>query len=55
MGDEVMVTFAAADDAAQGAAELQARIAAEPPQGSQRLMMRVGFHHGVALAVDGDV
>ncbi|HKP66110.1 MAG TPA: adenylate/guanylate cyclase domain-containing protein [Casimicrobiaceae bacterium] len=55
IGDEVMVTFAAADDAAQGAAELQARIAAEPAQAGLRLMMRVGFHHGVALALDGDV
>ena len=50
IGDEVMVAFQAADDAAQAAADLQARITAEPLFGSQRLMMRIGFHFGPALA-----
>ena len=56
IGDEVMATFADADGAAHAAADLQARIAAEPAPGSQRLMMRIGFHFGPALAgADGDV
>ena len=55
IGDEVMVAFPAADDAAQAAADLQARITAEPALGSQRLMMRIGFHFGPALASGGDV
>jgi class 3 adenylate cyclase len=56
IGDEVMVTFPGPDAAAQAAADLQARIAAEPAPGAQRLMMRIGFHFGPALAgTDGDV
>jgi adenylate cyclase len=56
IGDEVMVAFTAADAAAQAAADLQARIAAEPAPGPHRLMMRIGFHFGPALwGTDGDV
>jgi len=56
IGDEVMATFPGADGAALAAADLQARIAVEPALGSQRLMMRIGFHFGPALAgMDGDV
>ena len=56
IGDELMATFSAADGAAQAAADLQARICAEPVLDSQRLRMRIGFHFGPALAgADGDV
>jgi class 3 adenylate cyclase len=56
IGDEVMVAFPGADAAAQAAADLQVRIAAEPPPGPHRLMMRIGFHFGPALwGTDGDV
>jgi adenylate cyclase len=55
IGDEIMAVFGSADDAAQAAAEMQARIEAEPPVEGQRLAIRVGFHFGPALATDGDV
>jgi hypothetical protein len=55
IGDEAMVVFPAADHAAEAAAELQARIAEEPPAGSQRLALRIGFHYGPALQSANDV
>ena len=56
IGDEVLAVFPAADDGATAAAEMQARVAAEPPVESQRLAIRVGFHFGPAIeAADGDV
>jgi adenylate cyclase len=55
IGDEVMAVFPLADEAAQAAAAMQTRIAAEPFNGSQRLAIRVGFHFGPALESGGDV
>lgn len=55
IGDEAMSVFPTADDAAQAAAEMQSRIAAEPAVESQRLTIRVGFHFGPAIATGGDV
>lgn len=55
IGDEAMAVFPAADNAAQAAADMQARITAEPAVGAQRLTIRVGFHFGPALEADGDV
>jgi class 3 adenylate cyclase len=55
IGDEAMVVFPGADHAAQAAAEVQARIAEQPPAGTQRLALRVGFHYGPALESNGDV
>jgi adenylate cyclase len=55
IGDEVMAVFPAADNAAQAAAEMQARISGEPAIGAHRLAIRVGFHYGPALHADGDV
>ncbi len=56
IGDEAMAVFASADKAANAAAEMQARIADEPPVGGARLAIRVGFHLGPAIeAADGDV
>jgi len=55
IGDEIMVVFPSADQAAEAAAEMQARISEQPAVGRARLAIRVGFHFGPALAVDGDV
>ncbi len=56
IGDEAMAVFASADKAAQAAAEMQAKIAEQPPVGGTRLAIRVGFHLGPAIeAADGDV
>ena len=45
----------APDQAAEAAAEMQARISEQPPVGRSRLAIRVGFHFGPAIAVEGDV
>jgi len=55
IGDEVMAVFPSADEAAQAAAEMQARIDAEAAVESQRLAIRVGFHFGPAITSEGDV
>jgi adenylate cyclase len=55
IGDEVMAVFPTADKAAQAAAEMQVRIHEQPPVGSSRLGIRVGFHVGKAIEAEGDV
>ncbi len=55
IGDEIMAVFPKADQAAEAAAEMQARISELPPVGRVRLAIRVGFHFGPAIAVEGDV
>jgi class 3 adenylate cyclase len=55
IGDEVMAVFALADHAAQAAAAMQNRIAAQPRTPGHRLTIRVGFHYGPALESDDDV
>ena len=55
IGDEAMAVFPTADNAAQAAAEMQARVTAEPAIAAERLTIRVGFHFGPALRTDGDV
>ena len=55
IGDEVMAVFPSADQAAEAAAEMQARIFDQPAIGRVRLAIRVGFHFGSAIEVDGDV
>ena len=55
IGDEVMAVFPLADHAAQAAAAMQNRIAAQAQPPGQRLTIRVGFHYGPALEADGDV
>jgi hypothetical protein len=47
--------LSAPDQAAEAAAEMQARISEQPPVGRSRLAIRVGFHFGPAIAVEGDV
>jgi len=55
IGDEVMAVFPTADQAAAAAAEMQARVSEQAPVDGVRLAIRVGFHIGPALEVDGDV
>jgi len=55
IGDEIMAAFALADQAAQAAAAMQARICAEPFAVGQRIAIRVGFQFGPALEAEGDV
>jgi len=55
IGDEVMAVFAEADHAAEAAAEMQARISEQPAVERVRLAIRVGFHFGPAIEVEGDV
>jgi adenylate cyclase len=55
IGDEAMIVFATADAAAQAAAEMQARVVAEPALDNPRLAIRVGFHFGPALRTQTDV
>jgi class 3 adenylate cyclase len=55
IGDEIMAVFPRADMAAEAAGEMQARISELPPVGRARLAIRVGFHFGPAIAVEGDV
>ena len=55
IGDEVMAVFPGADHAAEAAAEMQARISEQPVEGRVRLAIRVGFHFGPAIEVEGDV
>jgi len=55
IGDEIMAVFPAADQAAEAAAEMQARISEQPAAGRARLAIRVGFHFGPAIEVEGDV
>jgi len=54
IGDEAMAVFQLADDAAQAAAEMQARVTEQPAVGTQALAIRVGFHFGPAIEADGD-
>ena len=54
IGDEAMAVFPTADQAAEAAAEFQARVS-EEFAGTQPLALRVGFHFGPALETDGDV
>jgi class 3 adenylate cyclase len=55
IGDEAMVMFAEADQAAEAAAEMQARISAQPLCDRVRIAIRVGFNFGPAIEVENDV
>lgn len=55
IGDEIMAVFPTADQATEAAADMQARIGELPPVASAPLAIRVGFHFGPALEVEGDV
>jgi class 3 adenylate cyclase len=53
IGDEVMAVFPLADQAAQAAVAMHARLATETFDA--RLALRIGFHFGAAIESDGDV
>jgi adenylate cyclase len=55
IGDEVMCTFATADDAARAAVEMQEVITDHGMQTSVPLAIRVGFHFGKVIEDGGDV
>jgi len=55
IGDEAMVMFPEADQAAEAAAEMQARISEAPLSDRVRLAIRVGFNFGPAIERDNDV
>lgn len=55
IGDEVMVTFPSADDAASAAAEMQENITENMVVDGRQIEIRVGFHFGPALLDKGDV
>ena len=55
IGDEAMVMFTEADQAAEAAAEMQARISERPLSDRVRIAIRVGFNFGPAIEVDQDV
>lgn len=55
IGDEAMVVFPAADQAAAAAAEIQGRMTDFAQAGNYRIAFRIGFHCGAAIERDGDV
>ena len=55
IGDEMMATFPAADQAAEAASEMQERVSTLSPKERVRLAIRVGFHYGPAIDVGNDV
>jgi hypothetical protein len=55
IGDEVMVVFPTADQAAAAAAEIQGRMAELGRTTGLRLAFRIGFHVGGAIEQEGDV
>lgn len=55
IGDEAMVVFPTADQAAAAAAEIQHKMSELARVGNLRVAFRVGFHYGPAIEADGDV
>ena len=55
IGDEVMIVFSAADQAAAAAAEIQSRMAELGRTTGVRLAFRIGVHVGGAIEQDGDL
>ncbi|MBA3505791.1 MAG: adenylate/guanylate cyclase domain-containing protein [Betaproteobacteria bacterium] len=55
IGDEAMVVFPTADQAAAAAAEIQHRMSELARTDNLRVTLRVGFHFGAAIEADGDV
>lgn len=58
IGDEIMVTFPTADDAATAACEMHEAIEEDVTEGSSSgppISIRVGFHFGPAIREGGDV
>jgi adenylate cyclase len=55
IGDEIMAVFASAEDGMQATSEMQQRISELPAFGTNKIAIRVGFHYGPVVEVDGDV
>ncbi len=55
IGDEAMLVFPTADQAAGAAAEIQSKIAKLARSDDMHLALRIGFHAGNAIERDGDV
>lgn len=55
IGDEVMVTFDAVDDAAQAGSEMQENITDGLMVDGRQIQIRVGFHFGPTILDKGDV
>lgn len=55
IGDEVMATFATAEDAFQASVEMQQRVSDLPPVSGAPLKIRVGFHSGLAIEEGNDI
>jgi adenylate cyclase len=55
IGDEAMLVFPTADQAAVAAAEIQTKMAAQGRADNLHLAFRIGFHFGYAIEKDGDV
>lgn len=55
IGDEVMATFATAEDAFQAALEMQQRVSDLPPVSGVKLAIRVGFHFGAVIEDNNDM
>lgn len=54
IGDEVMVVFPRAEDASNGAHDMQHRVKAMPPVSDQVIRIRIGFHFGPVLEEKND-
>ncbi len=55
IGDEAMLVFPTADQAAAAAAEIQSKMSTLACADDLRLAFRIGFHFGSAIERDGDV
>jgi len=55
IGDEAMVVFPTADQAAAAAAEIQHQMSELARVDNLRVAFRIGFHFGAAIEADGDV
>jgi adenylate cyclase len=55
MGDELMLVFATARQAADSAVAIQEKVSSAARTGGLRLDFRIGFHFGEAIERDGDV
>jgi class 3 adenylate cyclase len=55
IGDEVMLVFPTADQAATAAVEIQRRMSELARVGNFRVAFRIGFHFGPAVEAEGDI
>ncbi|MDX9700319.1 MAG: adenylate/guanylate cyclase domain-containing protein [Rhodocyclaceae bacterium] len=54
-GDGLMAVFAHPDQAADAAVSMHLKVRDQPPDGGQRLAVRVGFQYGPVITKDSDV